>query len=312
MVVSWNKGEIVFKFAILCLTLILITGCTDLSSNSDTPLDMSDQTEERQETEIAQQEELRTMRACRDFELSVIDASQIFGEVLSRGGFATTGESKQFFDELSDFSGELIEISFSENEIAQVVRDGANVAAQAVGEVQGLLSNEFDPSEVGELLREELIPMTEACEEFTASKIEVAKLFESPEVQYFSIEATDDPSDDPIAKKFESVGINCEFLVGPVLVDPKVDFEGEPQAKLDPYVRSICWDKNTDTFYLMSRHSNSVQANFAAQIYAEIYQINQGEKMYSFFDEQFALNVSQLGDGSPSGVAYLFDMTQVR
>jgi hypothetical protein len=235
------------SIAIYVTTTILLTGCS-MSPNSQ-------QTDIAPSSSPKSQEFLETGSACRDVERQLIRSSLIFEETIAFTGVASTRESSAFFDELGALSQQLVEISFTDGQVAEDVKTAASLLAADVAEVQGLGAGGFAPVAVRKSLKGSLAGLFSACGAWVEISTNVEDLFFSPELIEFSVELFDDPKDDPLTQKMNEV-FDCYEAPEPIIA--RGGFWGDNSAGIKSYVEVFC--ANFPELLILQRHSSNLQS----------------------------------------------------
>ena len=255
---------------------------------------------------VSSEEQLQSGTTCRGLELEIIGLSNVFDQAMVEGSFAEGASSAVFFEELNEFSEELVSTSFSTSALGEKLKTAANLTAQAVASLEGPMSAGFDPSEVGTILREPITALFTSCEEYIDISTNPEQLFLAPDLVEFSLSIPDDFLEDPIVKRFDSAGINCEWTLPPTLTDIVPD-ESNPISKLKPHVASLC--KSSDgTFFLARRHSSNIESKFAANVVAKALPTIDGSPASHFYSDQFSVMAYS---GQVEGWHILLEMTPV-
>lgn len=287
----------------MAITLFLLTGCTNSSEStpSQTPL----------ERETNSREELETSKACRDIELQIINSSIVFEETLAYTGQADSKESRAFFEELNLASDILVTTALEGDSIAEPVVVAANLAAGDVASVLGLAAGGFNPGEVGETLRSSIGNLFAACGPYLEIGTSADGLFFAPELIEFSLEMSDDPSDEPLLQLLNDAYLECDESMSDIwYTDPKTEFENDnPLRVLEPFIQTLCRTEND--WVLLRRHSSNLESLLAARKMVEVMDSDDFVVMYS---DRFSAMVwtteerlSEL-DNIASNYAYLLKM----
>jgi hypothetical protein len=197
------------------------------------------------------QSELETISTCRNIETKVIQADLVFQDSIAFSGVANARDSSAFLSEISPLSDILLEASFGENLVDDGVANAANLVASALADVQGLMSQEFDPFQVSQNLGPSLEGLLSECGRFMEVSTSAATLFVAPKLIEFNLEAKDSDGRDPIVAKFEDAGMSCDFSnFGPELITDL--------SPLKPLVTMFCG--GSDGYLILRRHSSNLEA----------------------------------------------------
>lgn len=228
--------------SLLTIGAMLLTGCSSISP----PGDYSDSS-----SKPKSQSELETISFCRNFETKVIQADLVFQDSIAYAGIANARESSEFFSEIGPLSEILLDASFGENLVDDGVAKAANLLASSLADVQGLMSQEFDPFEVGQALAPSLEGLFSECGRFTDVYTSAEELFIAPKLIEFDLEAKDSSGRDPILAKFADAGLSCDFSN----TGPEVTSDISP---LKPFVGMFCG--GGDGYLVLRRHSSNLEA----------------------------------------------------
>jgi hypothetical protein len=239
------------KLAMGLLAVLWLSGCTEL----DNPPDSS-----TAPVSAKSQGELETISKCRTIETSLIQVDLVFQDTLAFAGIADTRESSAFFAEISPISDILLDISFGENQVSEGVSQASNSLASAVSDVQGLMSTDFDPHQVGEILRPSIEGLFFECAKVTEVSTETSQLFVAPELIEFDIEARDADGNDPLIRTLRESGLSCNTnYIEPFLV---ADI-----APLKPFYSIVCI--GDDGNLILRRHESNLDSIRSARQLSE-------------------------------------------
>ena len=119
--------------------------------------------------------------ACQEVESNVENASSVFQETISGRVRVGVIESVDFFISLGDLWGTAFKYSFGEPDVSQDLTASFRDAISFITEARGLLSKDYAPYEVGEILRPALSELFAACATWHKTNLVIDDLF--PEIK---------------------------------------------------------------------------------------------------------------------------------
>lgn len=267
------------RLSILAITTLLLAGCTPATSTSNSADSMS---------KPKSQAELETISTCRNFETKAIQADLVFQDSLAFAGIANARESSEFFSEINPLSEILLEASFGENLVDDEVAKAANLVASALADVQGLMSQDFDPFQVGQTLGPSLAGLLSECGRFIEVSTSADALFVAPKLIKFDLEAQDASGRDPIVGKLEDSGMMCDRTnIGPLLTSDVVP--------LKPFVQLVCG--GSDGFLILRRHASNLEALRSAR---QMFEFSSDVGSGVFVSDQYSGSAWVLDDAEAS------------
>lgn len=258
-------GAVKKYISILLTNLLLLAGCSSVEELEGT--------EQPNLAPTRSQQDVASAAACRNLELNLIQTSLVFDETLSGVGTAYNKDAIQFFQGLNELSQQVLSLGGDAADINEELSLAANGFAEVILDVQGLISSEFSPSEVSQILRPAVQDLFSLCLNWADIKTSPDELFEAPELITFDLTMYEDVDEEPAIMLLSDVGWSwraCDFNYGPELVSSREEFPNIAKAQdLRPFIQVVC-NRLDKGYVVIRRYESNLEALNWANIMWEL------------------------------------------